>query len=395
MAGEETAGKAKRNIRLSYIYTVLMNTALDRGIWMLFLGFRGMSLVEIGLIESVFQFSCLLFGVPAGAIADILGRRTSLVLSVVLKVISYIILLLSHDFAGFAFSFGLSAISLVLYNGASESMIYDSYKASKKDLDYKKVYGSVIALTFVSAAIGVAAGGFIASASYEWVYYISIIVLLAALVPALLFSETAVKGENKNRKKVTVLVKDSVSVVARTPLLVYLLLLYGALTIVDVTIYMYCQKYFQMMSIPVYAIGLILSLDSIVAAGGAKLSSLFDHIKTKDALVVIPVMIIASYILLALLNNVLSVLFLFVATVFIVAFWPILSELINTRVPSENRATVLSFKGQLYNGGVMIVFPLVGLLAEGTSLSLAFLCLIALAIPVVAFAVIGIRRSAF
>ena len=84
----------------------------------------------------------------------------------------------------------LNAISTVLYQGASESLTYDSCKIAGLQGSYKKIYGNILALAFVSAAIGVAAGGLIASFSYEWVYYVSIAALLCALVPAALFTET-------------------------------------------------------------------------------------------------------------------------------------------------------------------------------------------------------------
>ena len=110
---------------------------------------------------------------------------------------------------------------------------------------------------------------------------------------------------------------------------------------------------------------------------------------------VIPAMIIAMYILLALINAPFVVLLLWTATIFVVGFWPILSELINARVPSENRATVLSMKGQLSSLGVMLVFPVVGLLATQSSLSTAFLWLLVTAIPLMAYCVVKIRRIAF
>ena len=56
---------------------------------MLFLSYRGLGLVEIGLVESAYQFAMLVFGVPAGAIADLIGRKVCLVLSVVAKIIGY------------------------------------------------------------------------------------------------------------------------------------------------------------------------------------------------------------------------------------------------------------------------------------------------------------------
>jgi MFS family permease len=388
------AAGVERNIKLNYVYTMLMNTMLDKGIWMLFLSFRGLGLVQIGLVESVYQLSYLAFGMPAGAIGDLIGRKTSLVLSIVTKILSYVLILISTDFIGYAASFMLGAVSMVLYNTASESITYESCRITGKSIDYKKVYGNILALAFISTGLGIAVGGFLAGNSYESVYYASIVVMLLALVPALLFIETkgvAVKGEKRGVLK---LFSESLRLIAGTPLVLYLLVLFAAISTTDMTIYMYCQKYFQSMGIPVFIIGIILAVDSMFAAFGARYAYALARLPAKTFIVIIPGFIFVAYMLLAYMNNPLGVPMLWLGTIFVVAFWPIVSELVNSRVPSENRATVLAFKSQLSSAAVMILFPVVGLFAERTSLSTAFLWLLCIMLPLVAYAVIKIRKSA-
>ena len=41
-------GKMKRNISISYVYNFLMQLDITSAIWVLYLAFKGMSLVEIG-----------------------------------------------------------------------------------------------------------------------------------------------------------------------------------------------------------------------------------------------------------------------------------------------------------------------------------------------------------
>ena len=52
-------------------------------------------------------------------------------------------------------------------------------------------------------------------------------------------------------------------------------------------------------------------------------------------------------------------------------------------------------KGQLSSLGVMIVFPVVGLIAAQSSLSTAFLWLLVTAIPLIIYCVVKIRKIAF
>jgi MFS family permease len=388
--------KIERNIKLNYVYSMLMNTMLDKGIWMLFLGYRGLDLIQIGLVESVYQLASLAFGIPAGAIGDLLGRKTSIILSIVTKILSYILILISHDFVGYSASFVLGAVSIVLYNTASESIAYESVRITGKSDRYKQIYGNILALAFISTALGVIVGGFIATNSYENVYYVALFVMLVALIPAFLFTETrGVAVDGAAHTGVLRLFTDTLKIIAKNPLVLFLLVLIGCITTADMTIYMYCQKYFQLMGIPVSVIGIILGVDSLFAAFGARYSYVLARLPAKSVVVIIPGTIFGSYVLLAILNNPLAVPLLWLATIFVVAFWPILSELVNERIPTENRATVLAFKGQLSSAAVMVLFPVVGFFAEGTSLSLAFLWLLAALAPLAAYSVIKIRKSAF
>jgi predicted MFS family arabinose efflux permease len=394
---DSLTARIARNIKLNYVYTMLMNTQLDKGIWMLFLGYRGLNLIQIGLVEAIYQLSSLVFGIPAGAIGDLIGRRTSLILSIITKILSYVLILISTNIAGYSASFILGAVSIVLYNTASESIAYESVSITGKSDSYKQIYGNILALAFISTALGIAVGGFIAAGSYENVYYAMLFVMALALVPAFLFAETrgvTVNGKS-NPAGMLRLFADSLKVIAADPLILFLLVLIGCITTADQTIYMYCQKYFQLMGIPVSAIGLIIGVDSLFAAFGARYAYVLARLSPRNVVVIVPAMIFGAYTLLAIIHNPIGVPLLWLATIFVVAFWPILSDLINSRVPSENRATILAFKGQLSSAAIMILFPIIGFFAEQSSLSLAFLWLLVILLPLVAYSVIRIRKSSF
>ena len=387
--------KVRLNIRLNYLYTTLVNTGLDKGVWMLFLSYRGMGLVEIGVIEAAFQASSLVFGIPAGAASDLIGRKFSLVVSVVAKIVGYALILFSHDVPGFAAGFALNALSVVLYQGASESLTYDSCKLTGQEGSYKRIYGNILAATFAATALGIAAGGLIASVSFEWMYYACIAMLACALVPAALFTETRDLAGGRSRPRVAELFSRSVRLITGNPVILYLLVISAAVTVIDQTIYMYCQAYFESMAIPLYLIGLILCVDSVFAALGARYAYKLERVRNRDVVLLIPATIVAAYALLALFDSPAVAVLLWTATVFVVGFWPIISELVNDRVPAESRATVLSLKAQMSSLGIMVVFPALGFIASLSSLSTAFLWLLVAAIPILVYCLVKIRKLAF
>jgi MFS family permease len=123
-----TKNKLKRNITVSYIYNFLLKIDITTAIWVLYLSFRGMSLVEIGLIESVYHITGILFELPTGAIADVYGKKFSVLLGRILSVISCLLMITASSFWGFAIAFMLASASMNLNSGAAEALVYDSLK---------------------------------------------------------------------------------------------------------------------------------------------------------------------------------------------------------------------------------------------------------------------------
>src|SRR5689334_20314751 len=122
-----------RNISISYIYSFLIQLNVTSAIWVLYLALKGMSLVEIGLIESIYHITSLLFELPTGAIADIYGKRFTLILGRILQIISSILMITASSFLGFTVAFIFCAAAKNLNSGSAEALIYDSLKGLNKE----------------------------------------------------------------------------------------------------------------------------------------------------------------------------------------------------------------------------------------------------------------------
>jgi hypothetical protein len=96
------------------LFVFLSGTSLSEAIWMLYLAFRGMSLVQIGLIESVFHVTSMLMEVPTGIVADRFGRKTSRLLSRIVAMIGTALMIGSRSFWGFSLAFVARVLQIVL-----------------------------------------------------------------------------------------------------------------------------------------------------------------------------------------------------------------------------------------------------------------------------------------
>ena len=67
----------RRNIRVNYLYTFIMCISLTQGFWLIYLASKGMSLLQLGILEGVFHVTSFIMETPTGAVADLYGRKFS------------------------------------------------------------------------------------------------------------------------------------------------------------------------------------------------------------------------------------------------------------------------------------------------------------------------------
>src|SRR6185369_6192889 len=66
--------------------------------------------------------------IPTGYLADVIGRKKTLILGVLLYIFGVITFLLSHGFCGFALAVTLQSAALSCFSGVDSALIYDSLK---------------------------------------------------------------------------------------------------------------------------------------------------------------------------------------------------------------------------------------------------------------------------
>lgn len=142
--------KLRNNIIAEYFYSFINNLSMSSSIWVLYLAYKGMNLMQIGLLEGIYHLTGLLFEIPSGAAADLLGRKKTLIISRILMVISCIIMLFADSFLGFALSFLFQSLSGNFNSGTEEALLFDSLKLLGKEEHYLTVSGRISTLFEVS-----------------------------------------------------------------------------------------------------------------------------------------------------------------------------------------------------------------------------------------------------
>lgn len=100
-----------RNITLNYINTAITNLNMQSAVWVLYLAYCGLNLAQIGFVEGIYHATSIVFEILSGVVADLLGRKRSMILSKIWHVFFSIVMILLFPFVGMLVEqYGLTAV---------------------------------------------------------------------------------------------------------------------------------------------------------------------------------------------------------------------------------------------------------------------------------------------
>ena len=148
---------------------------------MALLALRGFSLLQIGVLESIFHIASSCFEIPSGVVADVFGRKKTLALSKLVSVLSGLAMILSDNFGTVAFAIAFSAISYNLESGTIEALAYDSLKSVRQEKKYNRYASTEMMLYRITSSTATLCAGFALWLGYKKAYAIDIFFGMIAL----------------------------------------------------------------------------------------------------------------------------------------------------------------------------------------------------------------------
>ena len=178
-----------------YIYAALSNTLLQQGIFILFLLYRGLSSLEVSVLQAVLFISVSLASVPVGILIDRVGARAAAGLGqFVIAAVLFGQVLAPPSLVYFLVLFVSHGVGLALKGNAELVILYEVAAQSSKDaaVVFPVLRSRFTAIRAATVSVAIVVGGFIQPVSWTLVYVISGITsaLAGFLVTALLPSST-------------------------------------------------------------------------------------------------------------------------------------------------------------------------------------------------------------
>lgn len=358
-----------RNIKLDYIGTFLSNLNMQSSIWVLYLTFCGLNLAEIGILEGIYHFTSIVCEIPSGAVADLLGRKRSMVLGRACVAVSCVLMLLSEDFWLFALSFIIQAMGNNFNSGSEEALVYDSMKYLGQEKKYVGVCGKLNMVIEISSGIATVAGGILAEYSWFWCYAACFAIAALALIPVLLMREVPDEGSGEKGKTsfgVTVSghFKTSYFILKNDMRIPKLMVYYSVIFAMYTLFFFYSQEYFWNLGYGKIEISVIMLFAGISSCLGAVGSQWFTGKFGKRAGFISAAVIALSLVCFGFERPVLSVVVFVFAGFFNSVLYPIKSEALNRLIPSRQRATLISVESMFFSVAMIVLFPLAGKMAE-------------------------------
>lgn len=378
-----------RNIPLSYLFTFFSNLDLTHGVWMIFLAAKGFSLLELGIMEGVFHATSILMEVPTGAVADLWGRRTSRIAGRLFFLVSLLLMFFAENFFLQVLGFSFCALSYNLESGAGEALLYDSLKGLEREETYMKINSRKELLLQAAWILSFLGGGYLAVRSYPRLFALTAFLCLAATGVALLFVEPPVvdppimypPGAHPPVvdppvggifSSIVDRGREGVSLLKDRPV-VFLLIVYTELIFTFTTIlFFFLQTNWKAGGLTEWDIGLIYALRcGLSGVTGLFAPGVEKRLRPRRILIAMPLLLIICLWGVALSPR--GILFFIITGLLEGIIIIALSDYINRRIPSGIRATVLSFQSMVFSFFMILLFPLVGMIGDRVSLSVAFL----------------------
>ena len=365
-----------RNIKTYYFYSTFAELLILGPIMVLFLLNKGLSFTEIMLLQSIASMSVVVFEVPTGAIADKFGRKLSMMLGTSLWIISLSVYVLGNSFIMFAIAEIIFSLGMSLKSGADTALIYDSLKAIDRERDFQKIEGHARSLTLYAQAFGSIIAGFIYKIDVNLPMIGSILFMVITIIITSNFKEPNIMEENtKEETGYFTQIFTSGNYVLKHEKIKAIMLFSMVFFIFYRAGFWFFQPYMETVGIPVEFFGFIFFMFNITAAITSKKSHVIMKLTKPKTLTFMALLIITSFVILGVTKIWIGVFAILLQQMARGLYRPVTRKYLNKHIPSDKRATILSFQSLGSNISVAITSPFIGMLMDNNTIFTSHLVL--------------------
>jgi MFS family permease len=400
-SGASALSAESRHVVRVYLLLLLLHTLAASFIWginTLFLLDAGLSNAEAFAANAFFTAGLVLFEVPTGVLADIRGRRFSYLVGTVTLTIATILYLVMWQVSAAFWAWAIASLFLGLgftfFSGAVQAWLVDALKATGFTGSLDRVFAKGEIVEGCAMLTGSIAGGYLAQVSNLGTPYIVRAVVLM-LTFGLAFALMRDLGFSPKRgraplQEVRNVLSGALSYGLRNPPVRWVMLANIFTDGVSMYAFYAMQPYLlQLYGDPkAYGIaGLAAAIVGGAQIGGGLLVPYLGRALRRRTSVLVTSVLLSTIILAAI-----ATLPVFWAAIVLFTAWglvfatvmPVRQAYVNGLIPSDQRATVLSFDSLMGSSGGVVIQPILGKAADVWGYPTSYACsavIQALAVP--------------
>ncbi len=362
-----------------YLTSFLKNQTYFTPILVVFLQAMHLSFQEIFLLFTLGSVFSLIIEIPTGVIADLWGKRRSIIISKFVIFLAYLMFGFCHTFWHFVIAQLLLELGNSFRTGTETAYTFDYLKQNKgRCPSYTEVKSKQKIYARIGEAIAAAIGGVIAARyGFHRVFFIAAIPAFANFLVCLSWEKIQELESTANLRQSLHFARQSLQDICGNRQLLNITLNITMFSAVLAALSKYIQPYMSDAAIPVEYFGYIYTasmLITVIALYFAdRIENKFGTIATINwisILAVIPVLIIGlRYVSIA------GVMLFFLVIIAENIRSPIANGLFHQQVNSERRATLGSIESLAKSLGKIIILPIAGYFAETFSFYTSILVL--------------------
>jgi len=380
----------KHNILKMYLLKGVLWFMVAMPIIVLFFQENGLSLTEVMIIQAIYSLSVAVFEIPSGYIADLFGRKHTIVLSTIFSFSGYLVFSFFGGFYAFAAASTLVGIGGSLMSGSDSALLYDTLLETGDKKTYTKIEGRNYAIGNFSEATAGILGGFLAVSSIYLPIYVQTGILFLSIPIALTLVEPTMHKENKIERSFKAILGVVKFAMVENAKLRWLIIYSSAMGVATLAMAWFAQPFFKEVEIPLAYFGILWAGLNFSAGLTSFNSHKFDKDESNTKMLLYLALAMAtSFVFLGFNMSLFGIIFIVFIYLLRGIVTPILRNAINENTSSNKRATVLSIRSFIIRISFAICAPIFGYLADNYSLNITFYTL---AIIVGVFSVLSAIR---
>lgn len=347
--------RGKNVVLVYYLLTFLIELAVGFtfAIYVIFLLSRGLNLLEANLVNLAFMSAGFLLEIPTGAYADFFGRKKSIIASCGLFALCLFVYAISGNIWMFIAAELIGALGSAFYSGALDAWMVDSLKEQGREEESEKVFSKANIIHLSASLVGGLLGAFLGNLNLVIPFAVGSVIALLALSVAISFmhenhtSKSGKFGFTTGLKKMGEVMRHSVNYGVRHKVVLWLIIS----SVISMFAFMPLNMFWaprmnELAGNKVWLMGWVwVGVTLFMMLGGYLAKKLLENKKSYFYILILTSITLSIPILVSASTNI----FIIASTSWLFyeigrgLYKPVHKAYINKYIPSEQRATILSF----------------------------------------------------